>query len=45
MEIKPKNRPSFHEILELMKRNDFLLAPDVDKDLIHMRYEDLNQFR
>lgn len=45
MEIKPKNRPSFDEILNLMIKNDFSLASDVDKDIILMRYQDLERFK
>ncbi|KAK8843106.1 hypothetical protein M9Y10_025297 [Tritrichomonas musculus] len=42
--FEPKDRPSFSEILEMIENKKFKLAKEVDRDIVHSRYQELNRF-
>lgn len=44
MELKPENRPSFNEILNELRKNEFSLASYIDKSVIYRRDKELDLF-
>lgn len=41
----PKERPSFEEILEFLRKCKFMLSPDVDPSIVEQRDKELEYFK